>query len=304
PYSRIADMLLDYQYWSPNDPQRRPYDDTAWTFGEFGNVKVARVSDAKVLDVPVKSVAAPVSIPGVIEGDGPVFVVNHNTDSELASLRYRLRNARIDAAEDPLEVHGTSCKRGSFIIRGVTREALQPVVSGLGLHVLASTDAPTVVTHPIRAARIALAHTWLTTQDEGWWRHALDDAGVPYTYISTQTIARDSNLRAKYDVVVFPPAGRNSPQAVVAGLPMWGNPLPWKKTPETPNVGTPDSTEDMRPGLSLTGVENLKLFVQQGGVLLTSMNTADLAITFGLAPGVSIGPKTKFKATGTALRTK
>src|SRR6266568_4748575 len=36
PYSRIADMLLDYQYWSPNDPQRRPYDDTAWTFGEFG----------------------------------------------------------------------------------------------------------------------------------------------------------------------------------------------------------------------------------------------------------------------------
>ena len=28
PYSRIADALLDYQYWSPNDPQKRPYDDT------------------------------------------------------------------------------------------------------------------------------------------------------------------------------------------------------------------------------------------------------------------------------------
>ena len=28
PYSRIADMLLDYQYWSPDDPQRNPYDDT------------------------------------------------------------------------------------------------------------------------------------------------------------------------------------------------------------------------------------------------------------------------------------
>src|SRR5690242_8008446 len=28
PYSRIADSLLDYQYWSPNDPQRTPYDDT------------------------------------------------------------------------------------------------------------------------------------------------------------------------------------------------------------------------------------------------------------------------------------
>ncbi|HEY5218944.1 MAG TPA: M14 family zinc carboxypeptidase, partial [Gemmatimonadaceae bacterium] len=28
PYSRIADALLDYQFWSPNDPQKTPYDDT------------------------------------------------------------------------------------------------------------------------------------------------------------------------------------------------------------------------------------------------------------------------------------
>src|SRR5271168_2594122 len=35
PYSRIADALLDYQYWSPDDPQKTPYDDTGWTFGEL-----------------------------------------------------------------------------------------------------------------------------------------------------------------------------------------------------------------------------------------------------------------------------
>ena len=34
PYSRIADALLDYQYWAPNDPQSNPYDDTGWTFPE------------------------------------------------------------------------------------------------------------------------------------------------------------------------------------------------------------------------------------------------------------------------------
>src|SRR5207302_10247830 len=38
PYSRIADALLDYQYWSPSDPQSSIYDDTAWTMGELGNV--------------------------------------------------------------------------------------------------------------------------------------------------------------------------------------------------------------------------------------------------------------------------
>jgi hypothetical protein len=39
PYSRIADALLDYQYWSPNDPQKNPYDDTGWTFPEGFNVQ-------------------------------------------------------------------------------------------------------------------------------------------------------------------------------------------------------------------------------------------------------------------------
>ena len=31
PYSRIADALLDRQFWSPEDPQKHPYDDTGWS---------------------------------------------------------------------------------------------------------------------------------------------------------------------------------------------------------------------------------------------------------------------------------
>ena len=50
PYSRIADALLDHQYWSPEDPQKTPYDDTGWTFGELFGVQVVRVTDAKILD--------------------------------------------------------------------------------------------------------------------------------------------------------------------------------------------------------------------------------------------------------------
>ena len=45
PYSRIADALLDYQFWSPNDPQKNPYDDTGWTFPEGFAVQAVRVTD-------------------------------------------------------------------------------------------------------------------------------------------------------------------------------------------------------------------------------------------------------------------
>jgi hypothetical protein len=210
----------------------------------------------------------------------------------------------MDAAEEPFVFEGTHFDRGSFILRDVSTSELRSVASELGLKVIAGSNAPSIVTHPVRVARVALVHTWLTTQDEGWWRHAFDDAGVPFTYISTQKVAQDDNLRSQFDVLIFPPVGRNSPQTLVSGMPMWGNPLPWKTTPETPNIGKIDSTDDMRPGLSWIGVENLRRFVQQGGVLLTSMNTSDFAISFGFAPGISVAPKQRFKATGTALRTK
>src|SRR5690606_6954951 len=49
PYSRIADALLDYQYWSPNEPQQNPYDDTGWTFPEGYAVRSVRVTDTTVL---------------------------------------------------------------------------------------------------------------------------------------------------------------------------------------------------------------------------------------------------------------
>src|SRR5258707_37115 len=93
PYSRIADTLLDYQYWAANDPQKNIYDDTGWTFGELGNVQVSRVTDLKVLEASMNRVPGPVQAPGGVDGSGTVFAINHNADHALATLRYRFPNA-------------------------------------------------------------------------------------------------------------------------------------------------------------------------------------------------------------------
>src|SRR5687768_3413946 len=70
PYSRIADALLDYQYWSPNDPQKNPYDDTGWTFPEGFNTQAVRVTDVKVLDAPVSRVTGEIKASGGVVGTG------------------------------------------------------------------------------------------------------------------------------------------------------------------------------------------------------------------------------------------
>jgi Zinc carboxypeptidase len=148
--------------------------------------------------------------------------------------------------------------------------------------------------------RIAIMHTWLRTQDEGWWRLAFESLGVPYTYISTQDVSKMSNLREQFDVVVFPPTGgNNASQEIVNGMPA-GPPLPWKKTELTPNLGV-DETDDMRPGLGLTGVANLTKFVEDGGLLVTSRDTSVWAVEYGLARFVRVVPSQKLRAPGTIL---
>ena len=302
PYSRIADALLDYQYWAPNDPQTDIYDDTAWTMGELANVEVVRVTDTKVLDATMERVSGEVRSLGGVNSSGSVYLINHNADNVLATLRYRLKDVAMEAAEEPFEAGGHKFNRGSFIIRKASADELQRAASDLGIQVIAA-DAPSVKTHPVKAARVAVMHTWLSTQDEGWWRLAFDQLQVPFAYISTQDAAKDGDLRRKYDVIIFAPVGRGA-AAIINGLPMYGNPLPWKTTTLTPNLGKTDETDDMRPGLGWTGLMNLQKFVSNGGVLITSMDTSDFAVSANLTPGVSTGRANRLRAIGDILRMK
>jgi hypothetical protein len=302
PYSRIADALLDYQYWSPNDPQRTPYDDTGWTFPENFAVRSFRVTDPKILTVPIESVTGEIKAAGGVNGSGAVFAIDHNADLALATLRYRLKDADFQVAEQPFDAAGRKFARGSFVVRRVAAGDLDKASKELGVNVYALAAAPSVPMHPARAARVAIMHTWISTQTEGWWRQAFDFNKIPYDYINVQDAAKDANLNAKYDVILFPPGG-GTPQSIVAGLPMWRNPMPWKKTELTPNIAV-DETDDIRPGLTWKGVENLAAFVRNGGVLVTVENTADLAATFGLANGVSLNQPPRLHVVGSLLRTK
>lgn len=303
PYSRIADTLLDHQYWAPNDPQQDVYDDTGWTLGELGNNQVVRVTDVKVLNAAMERVNGDVRAVGGINGKGSIYLINHNAENNLITLRYRLKDALIDSAEEPFEAAGRKFNRGSFIIRKADTAELQKAAAELELPVYAVDAAPSTKTHPVRAARVALLHTWLSTQDEGWWRLAFDQMKVPFVYISTQDVAKDPDLRRKYDVIIFGPVGRGA-GAIINGMPMWGNPLPWKTTTLTPNLGKIDSTDDMRPGLGYSGLGNLQKFTQDGGLFMGVMDTADLAVSAGFTPGLSIARAQKLKAIGVVLRSK
>jgi hypothetical protein len=305
PYSRMADMLLDTQYYNANDP--RPYDDTGWTLGALRNVKTVRVKDEKVLDVAMSLTNGPVKVMGKVEGAGKAgYLINHNAESALTQLRYRLKDVKMMAAEESFKAGERSFNAGSFIIKAegnpadldarVRKEAME-----LGIKLVAVDKLPEVAQHPLAAPRIALVHTWINTQDEGWYRIEFDRLGIPYDYISDQAIARTANLREKWDVIIFPPT-RGNAQTIVRGVPKRGEneaPIPWKRSDLTPNFGlAPDQTDDIRGGMGLLGLANLQRFIESGGLFVAIGGNTSIPIDFGLIEGVTIQEARQLQARG------
>jgi len=303
PYSRAADALLDRQFWAAGDPQKHPYDDTGWSFSHLFNLKVVRVLDPAILKSNMTPLDDPATLAGKVSGSGTVIGVANTGQVSLLSLVYKLKGATIQVAEKSFDAEGKHFAAGSLLITNLADDSVSKFLQDLSLDASRLEAAPSVPAHAVTAPRIAFMHTWLGTQTEGWWRYAFDTAGVPFDYISTQTVAKEPDLRTKYDVIVFAPVGRSSTLEILNGLPLWNNPMPWQKSELTPNLGAIDSTSDVRPGLGYEGLAHLKQFVEQGGLLITCEDTAQFAIDTGLAPGVSVAPPGEVRVVGTVLNT-
>src|SRR5215510_15074654 len=308
PYSRMADMLLDTQYYNVNDP--RPYDDTGWTLGALRNVKTVRVKDEKILDAPMTLTSGPVKFTGKVAGAGKAgYVINHNAESALAQLRFRLKDVSVSAAEDAFKIGERSFNAGSFIIKSEGAPSdldarLKKEAGDLGVAAIAVDELPKVAQHPLAVPRIALVHTWTNTQNEGWYRIEFDRLGIPYDYISDHVIRNTANLREKWDVIVWGPVG-GSAQAIVRGVPKRSDseaPIPWQKSDVTPNMGqSPDTTADMRGGIGIIGVANLQKFIESGGLFITVGSNAAIPIDFGIIEGVSIQDARQLQARGSVI---
>jgi hypothetical protein len=217
------------------------------------------------------------------------------------AFRFKLKDVKMQAAEDDFELNSHKFRAGAFIIPNADRAKIEPVLRDLGLNAMAVSSAPSVKMHNLDVPRIGYIHAWQRTQDEGWVRAALDYYGVPYTYFADQKL-RDGNLRAKYDVIIFPHVGGTS-ASHLTGIPMTGkDPVPYLKSALTPNLGANDSSEDIRGGMGIEGLAELTKFVQEGGTLITEGSTAAFLSDYGLTSGVTVEHPAALFARGSILR--
>ncbi|HEX7089690.1 MAG TPA: M14 family zinc carboxypeptidase [Longimicrobiales bacterium] len=313
PYRNFAVDLLSEQRF-PEDAANPPYDDVAWTLGYLYGVDVDAVDDTMVFHWPgLERVTGEVRARGGVTGTGDVYLIAYRAQAEVLPALYWLRErasrARAYAAEDGFALDGgararagagageqrevgggagatqaqasDTFPRGSIILENVPANVAAELADRFSLTLHAAARAPDVARHELDLPRVAIYHTWYSTQDEGWARFSFEQTGVPYTSIHKDDLRR-GNLRRRFDVIVVPSV-RGNVQALIHGVDRKFGPLPYTRTDEFPSHGSPSATEDMTGGPGFEGMAELQRFVEEGGTLVTLGGGTRIAAETGIA---------------------
>jgi hypothetical protein len=261
-----------------------PYDVTGWTLPLQMGVAVDTVSDPLTtqqlgLMEPVEDAKVPAA---EIAGGGDVFVISRRPNASYAVVNEVLKQGGSVAMSKDAIATPEGKERGAFVIRGLGRGAMDGVAKKYGVSVAALTAEPGNVI-AIKKARVGLYRPWAPSIDEGWTRWILENYGFEPKSIYNADM-RSSELHARYDVIVLPDMSRDQ---LMEGF----------------HVGMVPG--QYAGGIGPDGVDNLRAFVREGGMLVASNRTAANLIPLMSLPlkDVLEGVKSdKFFCSGALLR--
>jgi hypothetical protein len=288
PYRNLVLTLMSRQEFPADAP--RPYDDVAWTFPLMFGVDARAVADSAVLALAMEPVD---SIPttGAVRGDGEWWAVRATASAFSLQARLAIADTDVWAVEDSLEVEGEGVGPGTWLIRSrdlpAGRAADWAAAHGLTVIGVSNETVDSVERHSLDLPRIALLHSWGSTQAEGWARYTLDTFGVPYTYISDTELGELGRLRRRFDLILFPDQG-GSARSIFQGLDPEDGPLAYRAGRDAPSLGRQDETDDMTGGMGLEGLAALRDFVEEGGTFVGLRTASTIPVHFGLVRDVDL----------------
>ena len=290
PYGRLAKILLEKQNFP--DANLRTYDDTGWTMGLMMQTDVKEIADKAILDVAVEPITK-AELAGAMNGTGAkAYAITHNGANNLVTLRYKLKDLKISAAESSFKSGNADFSAGTFIIAANQYgkdvfEQVKGAVTSLGLTATALSETPTIAMHDVDLPRLAVYSTWGSTQEVGWVRHALDTFQVPYDLIYKERVKK-GDLRGSYDVILMPNQG-GSGKRIVFDIESKGKPLAYTKSDKFKTMGMYGESEDITGGMGLSGVVEFEKFINSGGLLITLGTASFFPTEFGLTRTIDAG---------------
>ena len=266
----------DFQY--PGGPPIPPYDSAGWTLAFQMGLKFDRVLDA--FDGPFEKIPDVIKpAPGkVTDTAGAVgYVVNHrNNDAFIAINRLLKANEEAFFVGD----RGYQSADGTGVIyitaKPTTGALLARAAADLGLSFTAVTQRPAGAMYKLTKPRIGLWDQYGGSMPSGHLRWLLEQFEFDFERVFPATLDA-GNLKAKYDVILFPDGGiPETDSAGGGGGGGFGGPAP---NPQ-------DIPEEFRAHLGRVSiaktVPQLKAFAEAGGVLVAFGGSAVLGHHLGL----------------------
>jgi len=284
PYRNYAVDLLTPQHY-PKD-SNEPYDDVSWELPANFHLDAIPTADPAVRDAPLTPMTDRLArlMSQIAPNKAAAYLLKDTGQEYLLAERYRLEGFAIEIAEKPFTSGGVEYPAGSWILRDQDGlwEAIR--LSAPGLIYTSVSQVPDVPRHLAKAARIGVWVPWADTDSIGWVRYSLDQRRVPYTYLRDEDI-RSGAWRTQVDVLLYGHVDLELAEQI-HGLPKKWGPMPFKKSPETPSLGTPAESDDITGGIGWQGLAQIQKFVEDGGLLVTLGSGSMLALEGGIIRGV------------------
>jgi hypothetical protein len=287
PYKPYAQALLEKQKYPnirqyPGGPPVPPYDNAGWTLPLQMGVTCDRIDKSfeatieKLEKIPYPSITPPPE-------SSPYIVLDSRTNASYSIAFSLLKDkAEMYRSKEKIQGEGFKAAAGSFIVKNTpdVQKALPGLLEKWHIRAHELQDISDVPKDPLKYPRIGLYQSWSSNMDEGWTRCALDDLDIPYTTLHNKDFKGQAkgkkptkvDLKAKYDVIVFADES--------ADIIKQGKPSP---TSRWARYFT-DLPPEYEGGIEKEGLEALKAFVEQGGILVTLNSACELVFKEFKAP--------------------
>ncbi len=223
PYSAFAKTLMERQQYPdlrlyPGGPPKRPYDVTAQTLPLLMGVTAETIKDRFSSSLT-------------------------RTSNFTARQKGGLRPGAMAGAD------GDSWKRVNAIWKTGKSVWRDPANGDF-------FAAPAAGLLEKKKPRVALYRSWMSSMDEGWTRWILEQFSFDYARLTNPMIVA-GNLRASYDVIVFP----DQPPSVISS-----------------GYRAGQMPEEFTGGLGKPGADALRAFAEQGGTLVFLNHSTEYAL--------------------------
>lgn len=270
PFRAYAKTLLERQVYpvrrlSPNAPPERPYDVTGWTLPLQMGVSVETIQQYFEPPPSVRLDHATMP-PAQLWGDPrpSYYLVDARGNAGATAINRLTRaNVAVSWTTAPIEAAGYTYQPGSLVVTHSreSRSALEGIARELGLRATGLRGRVPDSRRELSRPRVALYKPWVSNIDEGWTRWLLEQYEFAFESLTDQ-VARQGNLRSRYDVIILPD---DQPDRLTNGHRPGSVPA------------------EYAGGLGDEGIAALMRFVESGGTLVCLDSSCGLALqAFGL----------------------